>query len=854
MYLEQLVPTSSINNNTQQTQQRQQFNIGGTQSHIAAQMPLHYPSANSDAMSMLAEQQQQQAMMACNNQIASSSSSASLLLPFQSLANSNYHVENGSSNNVLMYSIVNNIGIVPQQEQIDAYGQQLSNMMMCGNGGGTDFQNYQSQFYKGGGAFYELFPPNSKIDEGKMLTDGNEKEAIPGKSAVNGKEQESQISVIQENVRFNDKGTNEECNAFVVNAKNGGNKSASDDEQQELTDSKEQKCHATGAQQPNDAVAVAGGNAADAGVLLLHSSSLNSNSCLQQEQSQQNTASAAVVVFPSPLPFPVVHGHQNNQEHQQQQITPIPEKQQQQQIQATSTFQNQSQPEQSVIQQQQQQQQSAQMLDDDTCWSDTITNQIDGLQGPNASTTSATHPSHHPMLIRDDFIYSNPSVASPPSSAVFSAAAPEFLLYDSSSINSGVAGCSNSILEDAFFLSSIAAPSTHHHQLHNLQQSSSFIGQHHQQNSSSNFVEFPPQQNNFSINNNKLHQNDVAGSVGVSPRSRSSTTSNGITPQMSLTTSSSASPENCLLFGEGSMLFTQQSKLQAAQHLLSSTIVQPYEFGGHQIHGIPTQQTGTAFRIVQSRKKQPKSRQNTAIGKKKMCEVYEEEEPLEEGTGLIDIKPSPFVVGIKMGQSKKKQQQKYFGAGRQVSPDDKSQYNDDEEDADNMDVDSLMMDEYGRNIDGIELSPPPPPLTPPSKTRSKMHDLALKHRLISSQNARSHGIIHLSAEEKKTLIQEGFPLPTKLPLLREEEEALKIVRRKIKNKLSAQESRRKRKEYMDTLEKRVHAYFADNTALRQKVRQLETHNRTLIAQLLRVQQQAEREESVEKAEIVNREH
>ena len=36
-------------------------------------------------------------------------------------------------------------------------------------------------------------------------------------------------------------------------------------------------------------------------------------------------------------------------------------------------------------------------------------------------------------------------------------------------------------------------------------------------------------------------------------------------------------------------------------------------------------------------------------------------------------------------------------------------------------------------IGDYTLSPPPPPLTPPSKTRSKMHDLALKHRLISSQ-------------------------------------------------------------------------------------------------------------------------
>lgn len=44
-------------------------------------------------------------------------------------------------------------------------------------------------------------------------------------------------------------------------------------------------------------------------------------------------------------------------------------------------------------------------------------------------------------------------------------------------------------------------------------------------------------------------------------------------------------------------------------------------------------------------------------------------------------------------------------------------------------------------------------------------------------------MIQLSAEEKRTLLQEGYSLPTRLPLTREEEEALKIARRKIKNKV-----------------------------------------------------------------------
>ena len=52
------------------------------------------------------------------------------------------------------------------------------------------------------------------------------------------------------------------------------------------------------------------------------------------------------------------------------------------------------------------------------------------------------------------------------------------------------------------------------------------------------------------------------------------------------------------------------------------------------------------------------------------------------------------------------------------------------------------------------------------------------------------------------MISEGYPIPTKLPLTKIEEKNLKKVRRKIKNKISAQESRRKRKEYMDRSEER----------------------------------------------------
>lgn len=136
-----------------------------------------------------------------------------------------------------------------------------------------------------------------------------------------------------------------------------------------------------------------------------------------------------------------------------------------------------------------------------------------------------------------------------------------------------------------------------------------------------------------------------------------------------------------------------------------------------------------------------------------------------------------------------------------------------------------------------DVNPDMMPPVPPARTRSKMHDLAVKHRLITDQNPRTNGVIYLSAEEKRTLIQEGYELPTKLPLTREQEEALKIVRRKIKNKLSAQESRRKRKEYIDTLEKKVHNYYNDNMVLRNKLKQYETLNRDLQARIKRLELQ-----------------
>ncbi|NXS14910.1 CREB3 protein, partial [Neodrepanis coruscans] len=93
----------------------------------------------------------------------------------------------------------------------------------------------------------------------------------------------------------------------------------------------------------------------------------------------------------------------------------------------------------------------------------------------------------------------------------------------------------------------------------------------------------------------------------------------------------------------------------------------------------------------------------------------------------------------------------------------------------------------------------------------------------------------LTEEEKQLLEKEGVTLPTCLPLTKAEERILRKVRRKIRNKQSAQDSRRRRKIYVDGLENRVAACTAQNHELEKKVQQLQKQNTSLLRQLQKLQ-------------------
>uniref|UniRef100_A0A8C3W3K7 cAMP responsive element binding protein 3 n=1 Tax=Catagonus wagneri TaxID=51154 RepID=A0A8C3W3K7_9CETA len=127
------------------------------------------------------------------------------------------------------------------------------------------------------------------------------------------------------------------------------------------------------------------------------------------------------------------------------------------------------------------------------------------------------------------------------------------------------------------------------------------------------------------------------------------------------------------------------------------------------------------------------------------------------------------------------------------------------------------------------------PSHPASLTVFSHSDPCLVHHDHTYSLSQEYISIDLDNEDYEKEGAQMTSLLVEEPAVQMEEQVLRRVRRKIRNKKSAQESRRKKKVYVGSLESRVLKCTAQNLELQNKVQLLEEQNLSLLDQLRRLQ-------------------